>query len=64
MTDPDARLGQRIPPPLARRLRLAAAVRGTSMRALLVQALDRALPTAAELADQMRGAGDGDSDCS
>jgi hypothetical protein len=62
MTAPDARLGQRIPPSLARRLKLTAAVSGTTMRALLVAALERQLPTDDELAALMKGTGNDDAD--
>lgn len=51
------RLVTKIPEPLDRRLRVLAAMSGRSVTAVLAELLARSLPTAEELADQMRGPG-------
>jgi hypothetical protein len=55
----DARLATRITADVRRRLKLAAAVAGTSISATLTEVLDEALPTQAELADRLQRAGSG-----
>lgn len=53
--DSRSRLGVRIPPPIKRRLDLAALVQGCTATAVLTAVLDAHLPTDTELADQLRG---------
>jgi hypothetical protein len=51
----DARLATRVTGDVRRRLKIAARVRDLTISALLTEVLDRALPTDAELADQVKG---------
>lgn len=52
----DARLATRLSRDVNTRLRLLALVRHVRLSRLLDQLLDQALPSAAELTDQMKGA--------
>jgi hypothetical protein len=60
MTAYDARLGTRISNPVARRLRLLVVVRRQPLNRVLTDLLDQALPTLAELTDQLKGQGSDD----
>lgn len=57
----DARLGTRISDPVARRLRLLVVVRRQPLNRVLTDLLDQALPTLAELTDQLKRQGSDDS---
>jgi hypothetical protein len=59
VTTTKPRLVTRIAPALDRRLRMTAAVRSKPITTVLEAALDKGLPTADELADQIRNGGDG-----
>ena len=48
------RLVTTLPPPVERRLRMQAAIRRWTVTRVLVDVLDRGLPSAADLAAQMR----------
>jgi hypothetical protein len=52
----DTRLATRIPRELDRRLRLLTVLCGRPLQSVLVDVLHRALPTEAELADQVKAA--------
>jgi hypothetical protein len=54
MTDSDSRLATVIGREQGRRLRLAARVQGKRIGDLVTELLDKGLPTADELADQIR----------
>jgi len=60
MTAYDARLGTRITYPVARRLRLLVVVRRQPLNRVLTDLLDQALPTLAELTDQLKRQGSDD----
>ena len=60
MTAYDARLGTRITDPVARRLRLLVLVRRQPLNRVLTELLDEALPTLAELTDQLKRQGSDD----
>ena len=55
MADLDARLATRTTEDVSRRLRLTAVLRGKPIGELLTEVLDGALPSAAALADQLKG---------
>jgi hypothetical protein len=57
MPDLDARLATQTTKDVSTRLRLTAVLRGQTIGEVLTEALDGALPSAAALADQMKGAG-------
>lgn len=54
-TELTAKIGTKISEPVARRLRLAAAVTGTEIGRLIDSALDRCLPTPEQLATAVQG---------
>jgi hypothetical protein len=60
MTAYGARLGTRISNPVARRLRLLVVVRRQPLNRVLTDLLDQALPTLAELTDQLKRQGSDD----
>ena len=51
------RLVARIPQPLSRRLKMHATLSGSTVTQALTEVLGQALPTADQLAEQMRGPG-------
>jgi hypothetical protein len=58
------RLVTTLPPPIDRRLRMQAAIRRWTVTRVLVEVLDRGLPSADDLAAQMReGGAPGDDAC-
>ena len=61
MTDYYARLGTRITNPVARRLRLLVLIRRQPLSRVLTELLDQALPSFAELTEQLKGQGNDDS---
>ena len=60
MADDRDRVALRLPPAMARRLRLVAALRGRSANDVLTELCGRELPTEDELAAQLRTGGTDD----
>lgn len=56
-----ARLGTRIPGPVARRLRLLTVVRREPLNRVLTELLDKNLPSLAELTEQLNRQGSDDN---